>query len=179
MVAPFHFDYAVPEHRLVIRAWHDGKALVRIELRARRGGSERSRPSCQLERRLAAALRRYFAGEPVVFSAPLAWHGRPAREHGQGGPPPDAHATTPFQRAVWDALRRIPHGEVRTYGWVAKAIGRPRAARAVGAACRANPWPIIVPCHRVIAADGSLGGYSAGLKWKRVLLALEGASREP
>jgi len=104
-------------------------------------------------------MRGTFAGEKRAIRVPLA----------------DVEAT-PFQRAVWEALRRIPYGEVRSYGWVAKAVGRPRAARAVGAACGANPWPIIVPCHRVIAADGSLGGYSAGLKWKRCLLKLEGVS---
>ena len=69
----------------------------------------------------------------------------------------------------------IPRGETRSYAWIAKKIGKPRAARAVGAACGANPVPIIVPCHRVIASDGSLGGFGGGLPLKRRLLKLEGA----
>ena len=79
---------------------------------------------------------------------------------------------TDFQREVWDALAAIPYGEVRTYGDVARAIGRPRATRAVGQANHVNPWPIIVPCHRVVAANG-LGGYGGGLAVKEFLLALE------
>jgi len=80
---------------------------------------------------------------------------------------------TPFQREVWSALREIPYGEVRTYGEVARELGRPLAYRAVGTANARNPWPIIVPCHRVIANNG-IGGYSGGLFVKRGLLALEG-----
>ncbi len=79
---------------------------------------------------------------------------------------------TDFQREVWDALVAIPYGEVRTYGDVARAIGRPQAMRAVGQANHVNPWPIIVPCHRVVAAHG-LGGYGGGLAVKEFLLALE------
>ncbi len=81
---------------------------------------------------------------------------------------------TPFQRRVWSVLETIPHGEVRSYGWVAERIGMPRASRAVGAANGANPIPIIVPCHRVINADGRIGGYSGGVSIKRKLLELEG-----
>ncbi len=69
----------------------------------------------------------------------------------------------------------IPRGETRSYAWIAKKIGKPNATRAVGAACGANPVPIIVPCHRVIASDGSLGGFGGGLPLKRRLLKLEGA----
>ncbi len=79
---------------------------------------------------------------------------------------------TDFQREVWTALVTIPYGEVRTYGEVARALGRPLAARAVGQANHVNPWPIIVPCHRVVAAGG-LGGYAGGLTVKEFLLALE------
>ena len=84
---------------------------------------------------------------------------------------------TPFQRKVYQALLSIPKGEVRTYGWVAKRIGKPNAARAVGQALKCNRWAPQIPCHRVIASDGSLGGYSAsgGLAAKRRLLAQEGA----
>jgi len=184
------FDVVVPGRGLVVRAYHDGKALHRSELRGQRAGSRTARPDGPFETALRDELLGYFGAKRTAFSIPLAWHGRPcppkpwqrraARDeqddstHAAGQHGQDAHATTPFQRAVWDALRAIPYGETRSYGELARAIGKPGAARAVGAACGANPWPIIVPCHRVIAADGALGGYSAGLKWKRVLLELEG-----
>lgn len=86
--------------------------------------------------------------------------------------------TTPFQRAVYEALLAIPYGETRTYGEIARAVGAPRAVRAVGAANGANPLPLVVPCHRVIAHGGKLGGYGGGLALKRRLLAMEHA-RQP
>jgi AraC family transcriptional regulator, regulatory protein of adaptative response / methylated-DNA-[protein]-cysteine methyltransferase len=91
------------------------------------------------------------------------------------GLPIDVHATA-FRRRVWEALRRIPAGETRSYGQVAAAIGAPKAARAVGAACGANPVAIVVPCHRVVASDGSLHGYAYGLARKRQLLDAEHAT---
>ena len=89
-------------------------------------------------------------------------------------PPLDLSAGTEFQNAVWVALRAIPWGETRTYGEVARAVGRPQGMRAVGAACGANPLPVLIPCHRVVAAGGRLGGFSGGLDWKLRLLAREG-----
>lgn len=86
-------------------------------------------------------------------------------------------AGTAFQRAVWRALQRIPYGTTRSYAAVARAVGRPRAVRAVAQACAANLVPLIVPCHRVIRSDGALGGYSAGLWRKQALLALESGQR--
>jgi O-6-methylguanine DNA methyltransferase len=80
---------------------------------------------------------------------------------------------TPFQRAVWDVLLAIPYGESRSYAEVARRMGRPKAQRAVGSANNANPVALIVPCHRVIAADGSLGGYAGGPDLKARLLAME------
>lgn len=87
----------------------------------------------------------------------------------------DLSGYTPFQRQVWEATRRIPYGETRSYAWLARQIGKPRAARAVGQALGANPVPMLVPCHRVLASDGSLGGYTGGLALKRRLLLMEGA----
>ena len=84
-----------------------------------------------------------------------------------------------FQLKVWRALGRIPYGETRTYGQIAKALGQPGAARAVGLANNQNPVPIIVPCHRVIGADGSLTGYGGGLPRKRKLLELEARFARP
>ena len=102
---------------------------------------------------------------------------RVIRDYLAGGPDPDLDVVLPetgFSTRVWKQLRRIPRGEVRTYGRVARAIRKTGAARAVGQACGRNPLPLIYPCHRVVAADRSLGGFSAGLEKKRKLLELEG-----
>jgi methylated-DNA-[protein]-cysteine S-methyltransferase len=104
-------------------------------------------------------LRRYFQGERVDFSDVSL----------------DLEGYSPFRRAMLLAARQIPHGEVATYGELAQMVGSPGAARAVGTAMSKNRTPIVVPCHRVIAAGGALGGFSGGLDWKRELLALEGA----
>lgn len=80
---------------------------------------------------------------------------------------------TEFQQAVWRAIAEIPPGQTRSYGELAVAIGRPKAVRAVGSACGCNPVPLFIPCHRVTAANGRLGGFSCGLPWKRLLLRLE------
>ncbi len=102
-------------------------------------------------------LARYFAGRLTTFTSPLDLRG------------------TNFQRKVWAALLRIPFGRTASYREVAAAIGKPQAARAVGSANHANPVPVIVPCHRVIGANGDLVGYGGGLDVKRYLLGLEGA----
>lgn len=107
----------------------------------------------------AAALQDYFAGARRAFDLPLDPSG------------------TPFQLAVWAALRTIPYGETRSYRDIALQIGRPTALRAVARASAANPLPIVVPCHRVIGADGALRGYAGGLALKRALLELEGRLR--
>ena len=80
---------------------------------------------------------------------------------------------TEFQRAVWRIVQTIPEGKTHSYGWVARKIGRPRAARAVGQALRRNPYPGFIPCHRVIKSDGSLGGFSKGIDSKAKLLKRE------
>jgi AraC family transcriptional regulator of adaptative response/methylated-DNA-[protein]-cysteine methyltransferase len=86
--------------------------------------------------------------------------------------PVDVRGTV-FQRRVWEHLRRIPSGETRSYGDIARAIGHPKAVRAVGSACGANPVALVVPCHRAVRTDGSLGGYAWGLERKRKLLEIE------
>jgi len=85
---------------------------------------------------------------------------------------------TAFQRRVWRAALRIPYGRVRSYQWIAAKVGGTKFARAVGRALGANPLPLIVPCHRVVASDGTLGGFSGGLRVKRRLLALEGTLKQ-
>lgn len=112
-------------------------------------------------RHLKAARRSilsYLAGKTRRFDPPLDLNGHPR-----------------FRVKVWEVLQAIPYGRVRSYGWVARKVGKPKAARAVGGACGANPAPLLVPCHRVIAGDGSLGGFSGGLAVKKRLLKLEGS----
>jgi methylated-DNA-[protein]-cysteine S-methyltransferase len=106
---------------------------------------------------IATQLDDYFAGARHVFDLPLAPEG------------------TDFQRTVWRTLATIPYGETISYAQLAARIDRPSAVRAVGAANGRNPIPIVLPCHRVIGADGSLTGFGGGLPTKRFLLALEGA----
>ncbi|HNR71645.1 MAG TPA: methylated-DNA--[protein]-cysteine S-methyltransferase [Verrucomicrobiota bacterium] len=118
--------------------------------------------------RVPAQVRRWHAVTVRALRRALA--GRPAGAL----PPLDLSAGTAFQQRVWGALRRIGRGQTRSYGQVARAIGQPNAARAVGTACGANPIPVFVPCHRVLAADRRLGGFSGGLDWKRALLRREG-----
>ena len=89
-------------------------------------------------------------------------------------PPLDVSTGTEFQQAVWRELRNISPGKTKSYGEIAERIGRPKAVRAVGGACGANPIPVLIPCHRVLAANKKLGGFSGGLDWKRRLLATEG-----
>ena len=100
-------------------------------------------------------LAAYFAGNGRTFSVPLDPRG------------------TPFQRLAWDAVAAVPYGETRSYREIAQAIGRPAAVRAVGAANGANPLPLIIPCHRIIGANGDLTGYGGGIEIKRRLLAME------
>ena len=90
-----------------------------------------------------------------------------------GARTPAAVGGTEFERAVWGAIARIPYGETKSYGAIARAVGDPSAAQAVGTACNHNPLPIVVPCHRVIGADGKLVGFGGGLGRKRWLLQLE------
>jgi O-6-methylguanine DNA methyltransferase len=88
--------------------------------------------------------------------------------------PPLDLSGTEFQKSVWNALRKISSGKTKSYGEIARAIGKPKAVRAVGGACGANPIPVLVPCHRVLASSKKLGGFSGGLDWKRSLLKREG-----
>ena len=134
----------------------DGAALVALRFDdARRGEPTPGGAEAPLIGRASGQLREYFAGERSSFDLPL----RPAG--------------TPFEQRVWDELRRIPYGETTSYGEIAARIGEPAAARAVGRANGRNPIPVIVPCHRVIGADGSLTGFGGGLACKRALLDLE------
>ena len=147
-----------PVGPLMLAAGDDG--LRHIEFRENRHPADRSdwhggdSPVLQAAE---AQLREYFAGERRAFDLPLAPRG------------------TPFQLQVWQALAGIPYGSTVSYAQLAQAVGNPEAMRAVGAANGRNPLPIVLPCHRVIGADGSLTGFGGGLPIKRFLLELEGA----
>ncbi|AKG52738.1 methylated-DNA--protein-cysteine methyltransferase [Dehalogenimonas sp. WBC-2] len=110
---------------------------------------------------LADRLKHFFMGEPVVFQEGL-----------------DLSGATTFQQEVYEAACRIPFGETRSYGELAKAIGKPGSARAVGQALGANPIPILIPCHRVVAADGGMGGFSGGINTKKKLLEMEKSGKK-
>lgn len=133
---------------------------VRSAKSVRRGKSNPKPRTPNLEPRLRDAQRQiiaYLAGKRRLLDFPI-----------------DLSGGMPFQRRVWRVAQRIPYGRARSYGWVASKVGGRRYARAVGAALGANPVPLLVPCHRVLAHDGSLGGFSGGLAVKRRLLELEG-----
>jgi methylated-DNA-[protein]-cysteine S-methyltransferase len=140
-----------PWRSLAVAVDGDGR-LVEIRLDGRRPEGRRDAKRCHTA---AVQLREYFAGRRREFDLPLAPVG------------------TDFQLRVWRALCEIPYGTLRNYADIARAIGQPGAARAVGQAAGCNPLPIVIPCHRVIASDGTIGGYSGGLDIKHRLLALE------
>jgi len=108
---------------------------------------------------LVIRFKDYFTGQRVVFLNKL-----------------DLQGATDFQRKVWEAIKQIPYGQTRSYEWVARQVGKPGAARAVGQALGKNPLPVVVPCHRVITCDGKSGGFGGGLAMKKRLLALEKSS---
>ncbi len=119
------------------------------------GGTVLRGPETSCERRVAGELAEYFSGTRKDFGVPLSPKG------------------TDFQLLVWQELQRIPYGETRTYGEIAQRIGKKGASRAVGAANHHNPIPIIIPCHRVVASGGRLGGFGGGVELKRHMLELE------
>ncbi len=135
-----------------VEIWTEGGRLKALNL-------TKMRPTASgAKDRIADELQRYFRGEPVSFEDIEV----------------DLSEATDFERNVYEATRAIPFGKVATYGQIAKAIGKPNAQRAVGQALGKNPVSIVIPCHRVVASDGSLGGFTGGLHWKRKLLRLEG-----
>ncbi|MFC1950792.1 methylated-DNA--[protein]-cysteine S-methyltransferase [Chloroflexota bacterium] len=109
---------------------------------------------------LPLRLQQYFEGNVVDFSDEL-----------------DLSGATGFQINVWLATQAIPNGQTQSYGWIADSIGKPNAARAVGQALKANPIPILIPCHRVVSGNGGLGGYRGGIDMKQTLLSIENSNR--
>ena len=127
------------------------------QIAANRDSSRRLLQIQKWHRLTTDALENILAGKEPKKLPPLDWTGK-----------------TDFQKSVWRQMLKIPAGKTKSYGEIAQAVGKPKAVRAVGGACGANPVPVLVPCHRVLAANKKLGGFSGGLDWKRKLLALEG-----
>jgi O-6-methylguanine DNA methyltransferase len=135
------------------------KRAIESDLKMQSIGSLQQGESAQLEETRRQLLD-YLAGRRNTFDVPL-----------------DLSQGTSFQRQVWRTLQRVPYGKLRSYQWIAARVGGRHYARAVGNAVGANPLPIVVPCHRIVAHDASLGGFSGGLSIKRKLLSLEGTLR--
>ncbi len=156
----FRSAYETPFGRLALAVDADG-TLVELWLPNRSEGVESPqhvpRAANEGTRAVHTQLREYFAGTRQTFDLPLDPRG------------------TPFERRVWARLREIPYGATTSYGTIAQELGIVNGARAVGRANGANPIPIVIPCHRVIGADGTLTGFGGGLPLKRALLELEGA----
>lgn len=130
--------------------------------------SARKQTSKAWSRKASAQIRRWHRTTAAALKHTLG--GRPAGAL----PPLDLSRGTEFQQRVWDAMQKIRVGQTQSYGEIARTIGKPKAVRAVGGACGANPIPVLIPCHRVLAANRRIGGFSSGLDWKRTLLAREG-----
>jgi methylated-DNA-[protein]-cysteine S-methyltransferase len=135
-----------------VELWTEGGRLKALNL------TNKTRAAGVSEDPIAREVQQYFRGEADSLR----------------DIPVDLSDSTAFERRVYEATRRIPFGKVATYGQIAKAIGKPKAPRAVGQALGKNPIAIVIPCHRVVASDGSLGGFTGGLSWKRKLLRHEG-----
>jgi O-6-methylguanine DNA methyltransferase len=155
---------ATPDGRFLARYGRKGLVSLDFPGAAKIG----PRGSLSARQRVPGDIRRWHRVTVAALKQALA--GRQP----QALPPLDLSAGTELQRRVWRVLRKIGRGQTRSYGEIARAIGRPKTVRAVGGACGANPIPVLVPCHRVLAINGKIGGFSGGLDWKRTLLKREG-----
>jgi methylated-DNA-[protein]-cysteine S-methyltransferase len=152
--------YESPLGRMLVAATRNGLAGIWFDGQRHLPDSSPwpEQPRHPVLRQAVAQLEEYFAGRRTRFDLPL-----------------DLQAGTVFQQSVWQALMSIPHGGTTSYGVLSRRVGRPTAVRAVSAALGRNPLSIVVPCHRVLGASGSLTGYAGGLERKDALLKLEGA----
>lgn len=151
----YWMEIAAPVGKIIVMA--DDEAVTHIELSAKHRPKGQPKLNAVLTR-AQKQLAEYFAGKRENFDLPLKPEG------------------TAFQQKVWNALAKIPFGQTRTYGQIAKTVKSPAASRAVGAACGRNPLPIVVPCHRVVGSSGNLTGFGGGLAMKDWLLKHEGAT---
>ncbi|HLG21211.1 MAG TPA: methylated-DNA--[protein]-cysteine S-methyltransferase [Candidatus Manganitrophaceae bacterium] len=134
--------------------WKEKEADFLAEIKTRTGSLPSYDPGKL--KRWRRLLTRYFLGERIRFGEPISFR-----------------VGTPFQKKIWKKMSEIPYGEARSYQWIADQLQMGRAARAVGNACGKNPLPIVIPCHRVVRQDGSLGGYTGGVAVKKKLLEIE------
>ncbi|OFV99404.1 MAG: hypothetical protein A3F68_04460 [Acidobacteria bacterium RIFCSPLOWO2_12_FULL_54_10] len=148
-------DQGVREIRFASARQKNGRRKTGKTERVLRAAGSSQKPGARLARKTLHELKEYEQGGLKRFTVPIDTCG------------------TPFEKMVWEELLRIPYGKTASYGEVARKVGNPRGARAVGMANNKNPIPIIVPCHRVIASDGKLSGYAGGLRMKTQLLRLE------
>ncbi len=160
------FELPIPTRDGRFTARYSGKGLAEMDFPK----VGRASPRAAKQNGVPATISRWHRATETALKNILA--GRTAKNL----PPLDLTGGTEFQQAVWRELRKISPGQTRSYGEIAQAIGKARAVRAVGGACGANPIPVLVPCHRVLAAHGKIGGFGGGLDWKRRLLAREGVS---
>ena len=151
----YWMEIAAPVGKIIVMA--DDEAVTHIELSAKHRPAGKPKLNAVLTR-AQKQLVEYFTGKRENFDLPLKPEG------------------TAFQQKVWKALAKIPFGQTRSYGQIAKAVNSPAASRAVGAACGRNPLPIVIPCHRVVGSTGSLTGFGGGLSMKEWLLKHEGAT---
>ena len=156
---------ATPEGEFV--AHYSRRGLCGLDFPSREERSERATTTVPLP----PGIRRWHALATEALTRAL------SGQAPESLPPLDPSSGTEFQRRVWRVLRKIRPGQTRSYADVARKVGNPKAVRAVGGACGANPIPVFVPCHRVLAANHRLGGFSGGLDWKRTLLAREGVKK--
>lgn len=168
MSSPLGGIVVVSNGEAIVRLHMQGDAEFEIALRQAKAEADAAaaagrEPGDRLSRQAVAELSEYFAGSRQLFDLPVALEG------------------TPFQQRIWAELLQIPFGQLSSYGELAAAAGSPVASRAVGGAVGSNPVPIIVPCHRILAHDGRITGYSGGrgIPTKRILLDLEGIPYKP
>ena len=143
----------------------NGGTNLRVSQAAQQRGPTNQNVSAKIKawhRATTDGLKAVLAGRDAKHLPPIDWAGK-----------------TEFQQSVWRELLKIPAGQTKSYGEVATAIKNPKAVRAVGGACGANPIPVLVPCHRILAANKKIGGFSGGLDWKRSLLKREGVFLQP
>jgi O-6-methylguanine DNA methyltransferase len=151
-------------------ASYSTKGLAGVNFPDGRNGRADLRVGPDAQQPVPTTIRRWHRATVAALKRALA--GRAP----QALPPLDLSSGTAFQQRVWTVMRKIACGKTRSYSEIARAIGKPKAVRAVGGACGANPIPVLVPCHRVLAANGMIGGFSGGLDWKLKLLEREGVN---
>jgi O-6-methylguanine DNA methyltransferase len=156
-------ELPIPTSEGEFLARYSVKGLARLQFPPAKAAGRKRRAAAPAAD-LPMTIRRWHRATTVALKRTLA--GRPSRVL----PPLDLSAGTAFQQKVWGALQKIPRGETRSYGELARTVKNPQGCRAVGGACGANPIPVLIPCHRVLAANHKLGGFSGGLDWKRKLL---------